>query len=316
MENFVQGEIKRYAESAKAKPCRISAYGFGDWGQDKLLVAREGEKIVMHCHGGAYVTWTAHPEDMTAGVSKGIVKFSRPTISRTLSIKYCLSSSAPWPSKWPFPTSLIDALLGYHYLINTLGFKPQNIILAGDSAGGNLVLALTRYLRDNPQIGLPLPGGLLLVSPWSDLGETHLQQRPNSLSGKIHDQCSDFMAGDWKSPLSTLRHGIRSLLGNHLSSTDAKKNPYISPASLELDKQIVATMFDNFPRTYLVYGEAKIFVDEIRTLYKRMAKNIGSDQIVKDEVPDATHNMFALEVWEPEYSEAHNRFASRAASLP
>ncbi|CCO38246.1 hypothetical protein RSOLAG1IB_04108 [Rhizoctonia solani AG-1 IB] len=124
------------------------------------------------------------------------------------------------------------------------------------------------------------------------------------------------MAGDWTSPDSTLRYGIRSLLGNHLSPGDAKKNPYISPASLELEEQTVATMFDNFPKTYLVYGEAEIFVDEIRTLYERMVKSLGPDRIVKDEVPDATHDVFALEDWEPEYSEAHKRFASWLSALP
>ncbi|KAF8706129.1 Adenylosuccinate synthetase, partial [Rhizoctonia solani] len=315
-EHFIQGEIKGYAESAKVKPCRIPAYGFGDWGQEKLLHARDSEKIVMHCHGGAYVSRTAHPEDLTAGVSKGIVKFSKPTISRTLSIEYRLSSSAPWPSKWPFPTGLIDALSGYHYLINTLGFKPQNIIISGDSAGGNLVLGLVRYLRDNPQIGLPLPGGLLLVSPWCDLGETHLHQRPDGLSVKNHDRRSDFIAGDWISSDSTLRYGIRSFLGSHLSPTDARKNPYISPASLDLDEQIVATMFDNFPRTYLVYGEAEILVDENRTLYERMVRNVGPDRIVKDEVPDAMHDVFALEIWEPEYSEAHRRIVIRGTDGP
>ncbi|KAG8733235.1 hypothetical protein FRC11_007732 [Ceratobasidium sp. 423] len=311
-EDLVQGDIKGYAERAQIKPCRIPAYGFGNWDQ---LPAREGEKIVMHCHGGAYVSRTAHPEDVTSGVSKGIVKFSTPAISRTLSVEYRLSYSAPWPSKSPFPTAVIDALSGYNYLINTLGFKPQNIIIAGDSAGGNLVLALTRYLRDNPQIGLPLPGGLLLVSPWCDLGETHFKKRPDGLSAKNHDGGCDMLSGDWISPHSTVKYGVRSLLGNHLTPADARKNPYISPGSLDLDEQVVATMFDKFPRTYLVYGEAEILVEENRTLYERMSKNIG-DRIVKDEVPDAIHDFFAIDAWEPEFSEAHKRFASWLSTLP
>ncbi|CAE6458999.1 unnamed protein product [Rhizoctonia solani] len=311
-EDLVQGEIKGYADKAKIKPCRIPAYGFGNWDQ---LPAREGEKIVMHCHGGAYVSRTAHPEDVTAGVSKGIVKFSPPIVSRTLSVEYRLSFSAPWPSKSPFPTALIDALSGYNYLINTLGFKPENIVIAGDSAGGNLVLALTRYLRDNPQIGLPLPGGLLLVSPWCDLGETHFKKSPEGLSAKNHDGGCDMLSGDWISPHSTVKYGVRSLLGNHLAPADARKNPYISAGSLDLDEQVVATMFNDFPRTYLVYGEAEILVEENRTLYERMSKNIGN-RVVRDEVPDAIHDFFAIEAWEPEFSEAHKRFATWLSTLP
>ncbi|CAE6380545.1 unnamed protein product, partial [Rhizoctonia solani] len=218
-------------------------------------------------------------------------------------------------SKAPFPTAVIDALSGYNYLINTLGFKPQNIIIAGDSAGGNLVLAVARYLRDNPQIGLPLPGGLLLVSPWCDLGETHYKKRPNGLSAKNHDQGSDMLSGDWTSAYSTIKYGVRSLLGDHLSPADARKNPYISAGSLELDEQVVATMFENFPPTYLVYGDAEILVEEDRTLYERMAKSMG-DRVVKDEVPDAIHDFFAIELWEPDFSRAHKRFASWLSSLP
>ena len=45
--------------------------------------------------------------------------------------------------------ALIDALAGYNYLVNTVGFHPTRIILEGDSAGGNLALALTRYLLEH-----------------------------------------------------------------------------------------------------------------------------------------------------------------------
>jgi hypothetical protein len=44
--------------------------------------------------------------------------------------------------------------------------KPAHIILAGDSAGGGITLALLQVLRDT---GLPLPAGGILVSPWCDL---------------------------------------------------------------------------------------------------------------------------------------------------
>ena len=45
-------------------------------------------------------------------------------------------------------------------------FAPENVILAGDSAGGNLALVLSLYLKEK---GRPLPGALLLFSPWTDL---------------------------------------------------------------------------------------------------------------------------------------------------
>ena len=54
-EDLVQGEIRKHAQRAKVSPTRIPAYGFGEWGQGNPPLARDGEKIVMHCHGGAYV---------------------------------------------------------------------------------------------------------------------------------------------------------------------------------------------------------------------------------------------------------------------
>lgn len=48
-------------------------------------------------------------------------------------------------------------------MTDELHIPPENIIVAGDSAGGGLSLALMMYLRDN---GYPLPGGGILMSPW------------------------------------------------------------------------------------------------------------------------------------------------------
>jgi len=62
-----------------------------------------------------------------------------------------------------FPGPLHDAVLGYLRLIEDLHIPPQNIIVAGDSAGGGLTLALLMYLRDNEY---PLPAGAILMSPW------------------------------------------------------------------------------------------------------------------------------------------------------
>ena len=66
-----------------------------------------------------------------------------------------------------FPLPLHDVLHGYlRLLAPPLSIAPENIIIAGDSAGGGLSLALCMYLRDE---GYKLPSGLILMSPWVDL---------------------------------------------------------------------------------------------------------------------------------------------------
>lgn len=67
----------------------------------------------------------------------------------------------------PFPAALLDAVSGYAYLLS-IGVRPSSIIVGGDSAGGHLTLALTRYLRDELE-HKELPKALLLFSPWCNM---------------------------------------------------------------------------------------------------------------------------------------------------
>lgn len=75
--------------------------------------------------------------------------------------------------QYPFPCAIQDCLAAYLYLVKPppgaphRPVDPKSIVLAGDSAGGGLCLALLQILRDTP--GLELPAGAALLSPWSDL---------------------------------------------------------------------------------------------------------------------------------------------------
>ncbi|GAA5905176.1 uncharacterized protein JCM6883_006308 [Sporobolomyces salmoneus] len=93
-------------------------------------------------------------------------RIARKMGGRVFSVKYRL---AP---QFPFPCALQDALSAYLYLIRPPpGAKhrpvdPSKIVIAGDSAGGGLSLALLCMIRD---AGLPAPAGGILLSPWCDL---------------------------------------------------------------------------------------------------------------------------------------------------
>ncbi|GAA6058704.1 hypothetical protein JCM10212_003392 [Sporobolomyces blumeae] len=93
-------------------------------------------------------------------------RIARKMSGRVFSVKYRL---AP---QFPFPCALQDALSAYLYLIRPPpGAKhrpvdPAKIVIAGDSAGGGLSLALLCMIRDS---GLPAPAGGILLSPWCDL---------------------------------------------------------------------------------------------------------------------------------------------------
>ena len=63
-----------------------------------------------------------------------------------------------------FPCQLHDVTCAYLRLLEDLHIPAENIVVAGDSAGGALTLALLMYLRDN---NYPLPSGAIVMSPWA-----------------------------------------------------------------------------------------------------------------------------------------------------
>ena len=62
--------------------------------------------------------------------------------------------------------SYTHLVAAYLWLIEEKKYAPEKIIIAGDSAGGGLTLALTLYLRDH---SIPMPAGIIVMSPWADL---------------------------------------------------------------------------------------------------------------------------------------------------
>jgi len=99
-------------------------------------------------------------------------------------------------------------------------FRPR-IILIGDSAGGNLVLALSRWIRDEGV--LPAPDGMLLLSPSCDPSHT-LPQVPASRRPRPHAD-TDYLL-DTPEPRALLS---RTFLGHH--PVEMVYSPYVSPAS-------------------------------------------------------------------------------------
>lgn len=94
------------------------------------------------------------------------VRMARKMGGRVFACNYRKAPGYPWPAP------LQDCLAAYFYLIDPppeakhKAIDPKNIILAGDSAGGGMCLAVLSVLRD---LGLPMPAGAVLISPWSDL---------------------------------------------------------------------------------------------------------------------------------------------------
>src|SRR5437899_4081421 len=109
----------------------------------------------------------------------------------------------------PFPAAVEDAVAGYRYLLGR-GLKPDRIALAGDSAGGGLVVAAMVAIRD---AGLPQPGCGWCISPWVDMeasGESMLSRAavdPTVQKAGILDMARLYLDGaDPRSPLASPIH--------------------------------------------------------------------------------------------------------------
>jgi acetyl esterase/lipase len=264
-----------------------------------------GEKVIYALHGGAYIRLSAHPSDPTAAIARGLVN-TVDSVRRVFSVEYRLSSGKPFQVANPFPTALLDALAGYLYLVNEVGFSPSDIIVEGDSAGGNLALALTRYLVGYKGItGLPAPpGSLILLSPWVDLGQSHCNIPNGSAvtcvkSDYIHSPTHP--GSKWPVTAFVGPHGLEA----------AEINPYISPASLN---PALVVDFEKFPRTLIIAGSAEVLLDQIRTLRDKMFKDLGEGNGISDnegkvryfEVPDCFHDFLIFPWDQPEVNNTLN----------
>lgn len=156
-----------------------------------IVPAKErGDRVILYSHGGAYEGGSLTSSRALASV------LAQDTGRRVLSYDYRL---AP---EHPFPAALDDALAVFRHLCRE-GIEPGRIVLAGDSAGGGLSLALALCLKDRDE---PLPGGIVCLSPWTDLTgsvsshRTRAQDDPIIESEGLHLSALHYAAG---TPLGT-----------------------------------------------------------------------------------------------------------------
>lgn len=122
-------------------------------------------RTLLYLHGGAYALGSSKVYRRLAW------RLADVCCARVITIDYRL---AP---EHPYPAAPDDALAAYAALIES-GQRPGNIALAGDSAGGNLVLALLQRIR---AAGLPMPASAVCLSPWADLTGAGESLRTNAV---------------------------------------------------------------------------------------------------------------------------------------
>jgi epsilon-lactone hydrolase len=119
----------------------------------------DGESAIVYLYGGGYVISSPHSRRKLAG------HLANASSAHALVPRYHLAPERP------FPSAVEDAVADYRWLLRE-GYRPQRVVVAGDSSAGGLALATMLKLRGD---GTPLPAGGVPISPWVDLactGET------------------------------------------------------------------------------------------------------------------------------------------------
>ncbi|WP_165831984.1 alpha/beta hydrolase [Aliidiomarina sp. B3213] len=220
---------------------------------------KTSDKTILYLHGGGYVFGN---ENTHRQVVDGLALICNATVLMPF---YRL---AP---EHPFPAALNDALTAYNDLLS-LGVKPENIMIAGDSAGGGLAVALALELRNQ---SLPMPALLTLFSPWADLTVNLESHRSNA---KIDPML--------------VPKGLHSCARAYCQNTP-RNHPQCSPLFADLT---------GLPPIHIQVGSDEILIDDARKLHEN-AKKAGVETTL--EVFEGMWHVFQLHSHQlPEATEA------------
>jgi len=190
---------------------------------------------VLYCHGGGY---SFYPK----AYANFIALITLAAKSRTFALDYRLSP------EHRFPAQLEDALNSYRWLLET-GTDPENLIFAGDSAGGNLALALLLAARDSK---LPLPALVIALSPPTDLETVYA----GTVRNQVFDWIDKPMLDQWAS---------------WFCESSLRRHPLVSPLWADLR---------GLPPIYIQAGRSEILYDGIQAFADR-ARCQGADVVLE-----------------------------------
>lgn len=192
--------------------------------------AHRVDKVILYCHGGGYIS---------GGLGYARIlgaKLASHTGIEVVTFNYRLSPENQYPD------AIDDAIEVWNYLMH-IGYGAKDIIVAGDSAGGNLALELCLALREEYRI---LPRALTLFSPWTDM----------TCESSSYKNCKD------KDPLLTLEY-VKMCRYAYAGEDAEFCNPKYSPLFADLS---------NMPPALIQVGSHEILKDDSEHLAKRYNK--------------------------------------------
>lgn len=204
----------------------------GEW----IMPPAAEDKTIFYIHGGGYVACSAATHRPITATLARLTRF------RVFSMNYRL---AP---EHRFPAALDDALAAYRWLLDQK-IEPNKITMAGDSAGGGLVLSTLLRARDAK---LPLPACAVVFSPWTDMTGTSETVRSND------GRCAMFRP-----------ESINDFADAYLGSA-SRRERYASPVFAE---------FGGLPPVLLQVGSTELLLDDARLIHDKILAASGISRL-------------------------------------
>src|SRR5258706_2340100 len=215
-------------------------------------------RLILYFHGGGYIAGS--PETHRALVAR----LALASEATAFSVAYRL---AP---EFAFPAAVRDGIDVYRHLLQK-GWSPQSIVLAGDGSGGGLVFAVALAIRNG---GLPLPAGIVAMSPWADL----------SLSGwSVFRNLKVDTSLNWELLFVSARHYLKR---------SNPSDPYASP---------IFASFKDFPPIMVHAGSSEMLRDDASRLGDRAA---DAGTRVSVEIYEGMQHVFQANPFSPQNRES------------
>lgn len=223
-----------------------------NWTREKLELAegvflelvipaqKTSNNLVYVLHGGAYITKLS---DVYRSMSKILSQAARGATVAFLDYRVAPDHI--------YPSALEDAVMGWDKLAE-LGYAPKEIVIIGDSAGGNLTLALMLKLRDD---GREMPLGAVCMSPWGDMtasGQSYIDNM-------VYDP---FLGGDIEVDEANKEEFYNCEIFSYVGDAD-RLSPYVSP---------VYGDYYNFPPMMLLVGSTELLLSDTLVIAEKLKK--------------------------------------------
>ena len=221
-----QDKLGELMEAIHRRDVIVRDHDFGPFRGAWIIPKDERRQgVILYLHGGGY---TCGNLDYAKGFAA--------TLSDECGVRVFCAAYRLAPEE-RFPAALDDAVVAYQYLLSK-GYPARQILLCGESAGGGLIYALCLKLK---QLRLPLPCGLIGISPWTDLtgsGKSYITNR--DIDPSMTPELLQFYAGCY---------------------TDDPRDPLCSPLFGDLT---------GLPPSLLFVGGDEVMLDDTRMLHQKL----------------------------------------------